>query len=362
MKKRDIGVAVVGSGRIGTLRASLIAAHPTVRFLAVSDLDADRARALSERVGAQAFSGENLEVISRPEVDAVVVSTSEHEHVEPILQALELGKPVLVEKPIALRLEDADRIIEAAERSGVELRVGYAQRFKRRYMLAKEQIVQGRLGRIIGGTTRTCNTRAQGFQILQRSAHATPVLDVLTYWVDMACWFLEGRHPVEVVARGHGLIYKGAGYEADDLTWAIVTFDDGAVMNLGVYYALPEKYPALGQSVRMELYGTDGVLMLDEDHKDELLYTDKGIPHAYIPGHGVNMAFLSSTTPGDWALGDYWGPLADETRSWLDHLVTGRPCQLATAEEARQTLEVTIAVEESARSGQTVRLPLGEGH
>ncbi len=361
MQKKDIGVAVVGAGRIGTLRANLISTHPGVRFLAVSDLEAARAQKLSESVGAQVHSADNLEVISHPDVDAVVVSTPEHDHAEAIIQALELGKPVLVEKPITLTLEDADRVIAAAERTGAELRVGYAQRFKRRYMLAKEQIEEGRLGRIIAATGRTCNTRAQGMQILQRSAHATPVLDVLTYWVDMACWFLEGRRPVEVVARGHGVIYKAAGYEVDDVTWAIITFDDGAIVNLGVFYALPEKYPALGQSVRLEIYGTDGVLMLDEDHKDELLYTDKGIPHAYIPGHSVNMAFLSSTTPGDWALGDYWGPLLDETRSWLDHLVTGRPCHLATAEQARQTLEVTIAIEKSARTREAVKLPLGEG-
>ncbi len=362
MKRKELGIAVVGSGRIGSLRARLAARHPSVRFLAVSDLDPARAGALGEEAGAQLASGDNLEIIRRPEVDAVIVSTPEHDHARPIIQALELGKPVLVEKPIALTLEDADRILAAAGRSGAELRVGYAQRFKRRYLLAKEQILQGRLGRVLGGSGRTCNTRAQGFQILQRSPHATPVLDVLTYWVDMVCWFLEGNRPVEAVARGHGVIYKEAGYAADDMTWALLTFEDGAVVNLGVYYALPEKYPTLGQSVRLEIYGTDGVLMLDDDHKDELLYTDRGIPHAYIPGHQVNMAFLSSTTPGDWALGDYWGPLADETRAWLDHLATGRPCALATAEEARQTLEVTLAIEQSARTGEAVRLPLGEGN
>lgn len=86
-----------------------------------------------------------------------------------------------------------------------------------------------------------------------------------------------------------------------------------------------------------------GVLLFDDDHKEQILYTNRGIPHSYVPGHGVDMAFLSSTAPGDWALGDFWGPLASETRSWLDHLSTGRPCALATPLEARRTLEVTLA-------------------
>ena len=113
---RQIGVAVVGSGRIGTLRAHMAARHPSVRFLAVSDKDPERAGTLGRAVGAQLASGNNLDVIAHPEVDAVIVSTSEHEHAEPLLQAIDLGKPILVEKPLALSLDDADRVVAAADR------------------------------------------------------------------------------------------------------------------------------------------------------------------------------------------------------------------------------------------------------
>ncbi|MEI9478281.1 MAG: Gfo/Idh/MocA family oxidoreductase [Deltaproteobacteria bacterium] len=86
---RELGIAVVGAGRIGTRRATIAANHPGVRFLAISDKEPSRARDLATQVNAQFFSGDNLEVISRPEVDAVIVSTSEHEHTRPVLQALE---------------------------------------------------------------------------------------------------------------------------------------------------------------------------------------------------------------------------------------------------------------------------------
>ena len=80
MKQSNIGVAVVGAGRIGTLRARLAAKHPSVRFLAVSDRDPARARALADAAGADLFSGDNDEVISHPEVTAVIVSTPEQQH------------------------------------------------------------------------------------------------------------------------------------------------------------------------------------------------------------------------------------------------------------------------------------------
>ncbi|HSQ04507.1 MAG TPA: Gfo/Idh/MocA family oxidoreductase [Burkholderiales bacterium] len=356
MDTRELGVAVVGSGRIGSLRAQMAAAHPAVRFLAVSDLDAGRAKRLAEKTSADLFSGNNEDVIAHPRVNAVIVSSSEHEHLAPVMRALELGKPVLVEKPIALTVADADRMIARSEETGTPLRVGYAQRFKRRYLSAKDQILEGRIGEITALVGRACNTRAQGIEILKRSPNATPVVDVLTYWVDVAGWFLEGIRPYEVTARGHGTVFRKAGFDVNDTTFALITYENGAVVNLGVYYALPAHAPQLGMGVRIEVYGSEGALILNDDHTDELLITNKAIPHAYIPDLAFPTAFLSSSTPGNWHLGDYWGPVADESRVWLDHLSRNRPCPMATARDARLNLQITLAIEESARTGKSVRL------
>ena len=355
---KSLGIAVVGAGRIGTLRARLAAKHPSVGFLAISDINKDNARALAEKTNADFHSDDNFEVIGRPEVNAVFVSTPEGEHAAPVRKALELGKPVLCEKPIALSIKDADDVLETLKATGGKLRIGYSRRYKECFLRAKEQMVQGRLGKVVGGLARVYNSRAQTFAILKRDPHATPVLDVLTYYVDLMCWFLEGNRPVEVVARGQHGIFKDAGYSAQDVTWALITFADGAVINLGIAYALPAKYPTQGQSDRVELLGTEGTMLIDDDHMDHLLYTEKGIPHPYVPGHKVEFAFLGSNSAGDWALGEFWGSLGNETRAWLDHLVTGNPTAHTTPEQARMNLEVTHAIERSAKTGQAVRLPL----
>ena len=358
IKNDYLGVAVIGAGRIGTLRARLAAKHPSVRYVAIADIDPARAKALAGQAGAQAHAGDTDEIISHPEVNAVIVSTPEGEHVAAVCKALELGKPVLVEKPIAMSLKDADMILATLKRTGGSLHVGYSRRFKECFLRAKEQMVQGRLGRVVGGLARVYNSRAQAFAILKRDPHATPVLDVLTYYVDLMCWFLDGNRPVEVVARGQHGIFKEAGYGAHDVTWAIVTFADGAVINFGVSYALPARYPTLGQSDRVELLGSEGTMIIDDDHMDHVLYSDKGIPHAYVPDHALNMAFLGSNTAGDWAVGDFWGPLANETRTWLDSLVTGNPTVQTTPEQARLNLETTLAIERAVATGQSVNLPL----
>jgi predicted dehydrogenase len=356
--KKELGVAVIGAGRIGTLRARLAAKHPSVRFIAISDADPERARSLAQQTGAAYHCADNDAAIARPEVDAVFVSTPEGEHAAAVRKALDLGKAVLVEKPIALSLADADDILATVRQTNGTLRVGYSRRFKECFLRAKEQMIHGRLGTVVGGLARVYNSRAQAFAILKRDPHATPVLDVLTYYVDLMCWFMEGNRPVEVVARGQGGVFHEAGYSAHDVTWALVTFADGAVVNFGVSYALPTKYPTLGQSDRVELLGTEGTMMVDDDHLDHLIYSERGIPHAYVPDHQVNMAFLGSNTAGDWAVGDFWGPLGNETRAWLDHLVTGNPTAHTTPEQARINLETTIAIERAVATGKPVRLPL----
>ena len=324
----------------------------------MSDQDPAKAKALAELAGAQFHTADNNAAIDHPDVDVVFVSTPEQEHAEPIKRALRAGKAVLCEKPIGLTLQTADDILDTLAKTNGKLRFGYSRRYKEVFLRSKEQVVQGRLGKIIGGLARVYNSRAQTFQILKRDPHATPVLDVLTYYVDLMCWFLEGNRPVEVVARGQYGVFKDAGYNVHDATWAIVTFADGAAINLGISYSLPANFPTQGQSDRVELLGTEGTMLVDDDHKEHMIYTEKGVPHPYVPGHSLNMAFLGSNSAGDWALGNFWGSLGNETRAWLDHCVAGTPCVHTTPEQARVNLETTIAIERSVATGQAIRLPL----
>src|SRR6267142_4686671 len=288
-RAKELGLAIIGSGRIGTLRARLAKDHPAVGYIAVSDAEPAKAGELAQKVGANFHSGDNDAVIARPEVNAVVVSTSEGEHLKPVLKAIELGKPVLVEKPIALTLAEADQLLRAIGQHGANVRVGYSRRYKERYLIAKEQINQGRMGRLIGGAARVFNSRSQALAMLKRNPHATPVVDALTYYVDLMNWLLDGKRLVEVYARGQTGTLLKAGHDVTDLSYAVFTYDDGTIVNLGVCYALPEKYPSLGHAARVEVIGTDGVMILDDDHTDQLMYSEKGVPHVYLPDHSVNM-------------------------------------------------------------------------
>ncbi|MEK6709870.1 MAG: Gfo/Idh/MocA family oxidoreductase, partial [Nitrospinota bacterium] len=225
--KERIGVGVIGSGRIGSLRAHLSAGSARVGFLAVSDIDPARAAALAQQTEAAFHSGDNRAVIGHPEVDAVIVATPEGEHTEAVCLALELGKPVLVEKPIALTLAEADRILAAQAKSGADLYVGYTQRLRRRFLSVKEHIAAGRLGEVMAGRLTIHHSRADAQQMRARAKGATPITNSLTYMADLALWFFAPRRPVRVCAVGGGEVFQDGPDKLGDYGWGIVTFDAG---------------------------------------------------------------------------------------------------------------------------------------
>ncbi len=349
-RSAPVGLAVVGAGKIGRHRARLAAQHAGVGFLAVVDVDPAAARRLAEEIRADHWSADVHQTLSLPDIRVAIVSTPEGRHVEPVLAALNAGCVTLVEKPLALTLEDADRLLQAADDS--QLRVAYSMRYAQRYAVAKEQLSAGRVGQIVGGLARTYDTIAVGRAILDRSPSATPAADILTYLIDVLGWY-HPAPPVEVVARGHGKILRSEGYSADDATFALVTYEDGAVVSFGTSYSLPAGYPIAGLATRIELIGTDGALFITEDHGDQVLYTEHGYSNDYVDQR-LNLAYLGSRTSGEWAGGTMFGRVADETRAWLDHLTAGGPCHIPTAAEARRTLAVTLAIDESVRIGAPV--------
>ena len=353
--RRNIGIGMIGTGKIGVQRARLAALHPAVDFVAVMDADQERAEEVGRAINADLVATSIDELVSHDRVDAIIISTAEPFHVEPACAAANAGKPILIEKPLAMTLDDADRIISATDNADVEARVGYSMRYLQKYSVAWDNIKQGKLGDIVGITSRVYNSRKAGLTILQRSAEATPVIDIVTYLVDVACWYLAPQVPVEVVSRGHGRVFRENGFDIDDVAFSMIRFSDGTVVDAGVCYMLPENFPTSGQSIRFDVFGTDGALMIDDDHRDQMMYTEHGYRNSYTE-QVLNFAFLGSRTTGEWVGDTMFGRLANETRAWIDYLVTGTDCHITTVREARTVLAVTLAIEESLATGDAVKI------
>src|SRR3954452_14051322 len=131
---RQISVAVIGTGWCGGIRAETLARHPLVKSLHLAELRAERLDELKCKLNAASASGDYKPVLANREVDAVSISaTSESTHSPIARDALNAGKHVFLEKPIALSLKEADELISLAKSKNLKFTIGYSQRFNPKY-------------------------------------------------------------------------------------------------------------------------------------------------------------------------------------------------------------------------------------
>lgn len=346
---KETGIAVIGAGGIGRLRAQCCHQIPQVDYLAVCDIKRDRLDQLASDVNANLATENYEEAIRHDRVGAVIVSTDEEYHHGPASLAVELGKSVLIEKPFVLSLDEADDILAKAEKTGADVFIGYTQRFRRKYLLAKQATNSGQLGDLIMALGKIYVTRAVGEAVARRSPNTTPSINTLTYLVDLILWYFEGKTPVEVYAKSTSRVFKP--YNRDDFQWMIVTFDDGSVATLGTSWLPPHHWPAYTATMEVDLQGTTGSLNIDDAHRDVVLAPGESIPCPYTPEHEVDVAFLGSAMPGDFIMGEFFGPMKEETDAFIRHILGMGSVGLTTGQQGRQVLALTMAADKSAREG-----------
>ncbi len=143
----EIGFGVIGCGRISENHLQALAKAPGTRLQCVADVNAELAQGRAEQHGASAWVADYRELLAMSEVDAVVVCAPTFLHAEIVCAAAETGKHVLCEKPIAMKLEDAERMIAFCEGAGVRFMVGFVRHYSPQWLKLREIIVSGRIGR-----------------------------------------------------------------------------------------------------------------------------------------------------------------------------------------------------------------------
>jgi predicted dehydrogenase len=178
-----------------------------------------------------------------------------------------------------------------------------------------------------------------------------------THALDMCMWYLEAKTPVECYARSIDKVL-GPLYQGIDATAGMIMMSDGCVYHLNISWALPVTWPGAVYSLEVGITGTEGVLTIDDTHRDIVLAVSAPQNEGYAPDQRRLVDFMGSYPPGDMALGELRGPMREETDSWLNRIALGVPTQAATAAEAHNRLMLTKALDLSARRKQAVKLPL----
>ncbi len=342
MKK--VGFGVIGTGIVGGAWHAHVYHHlPQAELVAVCDLNEQRAGEIAERYDVSQVYTDYRDLLARDDIAAVSIATPDFAHREIAVAAAKAGKHILVEKPLATTVEDAEAILQAVEEAGVTLMVDFHNRVNPAFVTAKQSVAAGELGEIQYIYARLSNTTFVPTQMLPWASQSSALWFLASHTLDMSCWLLDDQ-PKRVYAVSRSGVLQSLGVDTQDYHVAIVEFERGAVVTLENCWILPETEPNVF-NLKLQILGSDGVMYLNtSDNRTVEKYTRAGVSLPDTLGFTLdaNSARLS-------------GFVLEAIARFVDAVVDGAPVLASGAEAALVTRALT-AIEASARTGQPVEL------
>jgi len=352
MSKSDaIRLGVIGAGFIGKVHCKEFKAIPGVELAGTSDFLPARAEALAAELGVKKVYKDAESLIADKSIDAVVVAVPNQYHSALTVQALEAGKHVLVEKPMALNSGEAKKIVAAQKKARKVVMVAHQMRWEGLSQIVKKQVQEGALGRVYNvkaGWWRRCGIPGWGSWFTRMSeSGGGPLIDIGVHMLDLALWLAGSPKPVSVFGSTYsefGPKRKGLGtwgtpewdgrYDVEDLATAMVRLDNGATLTLEVSWAVNTDSD---QKPFIHLMGSEG---------GASIYGDC----AKFSGQQFGRPFsIDVPRPGD------VNARADLSKHFIDCVRSGKE-PISPAESGLLNNLVLDSIYESARTGKLVEI------
>ncbi|MBP5274759.1 MAG: Gfo/Idh/MocA family oxidoreductase [Abditibacteriota bacterium] len=348
-------VAVIGVGGISEVHIAGYKANPDVELYAFCDINEKRLKEKGARHGVtRLYTDEATMLKECPEIEAVSVCTWNAAHAPCSIMALNAGKHVLCEKPMALNTQEANAMKEAADKNGKLLMIGFMRRFSDNMEVLKDFVNAGDFGEIYYAKARYIrrNGAPGGWFGNKEFSGGGPLIDLGVHVIDMVRYIMGKPKPVSVYGATYdklgnrpGIKSLLAGYTAsdadsktdifnvEDMATALVRFDNGAILHIEVSFSM--NIPKEEENV--EIYGSKSGAVLYPDLK---MYTQQNdyltnVSLAQNPKMGFEYMFVK------------------ETAHFIKCITEGMECR-NPAEDGVVLMQILDAVYESARTGHEV--------
>lgn len=336
--KKPFGVCVIGCGYMGTIHAERWQAVPEAKITAVVDIIPERAAALAHRTQSEAYL-DYREALARLDVDVVSVCIPTNQHAEASIAALELGKHVLCEKPIARTLEQADAMIAAAEAHQVKLGLGFMRRHSPVVQDLKARLAAGELGRPVLYNAADIREIRPKLAMHGALVNGGPVIDMAVHLIDLWNTIFDS-HAVSVSAQGLKLgqdrsELAGIDPLAIDTATVLVKYASGDIGTFVVCWGLPPKVNPPDR--RDQIYAPRGLgeAAYGMRHQELLAMTEGGLWQTLSVSH-EDMFQNEIKAFARWVLDEETFP--------------------ASGEDGKAALRVALAAIQAIETGQTIQL------
>ncbi len=332
-----IRTAIVGMGIRGDLFAQGLRQNPDATLVAVCDANAGRLEAARAEWGVPGY-GDVQQMLEQGGPDAVLICTPDFAHREQVVAAAEHGVHVMVEKPLATSMDDADAMLAAVQSAGIICQVAFENRWNPPLVRVKQAVESGELGDVSLVSARLNDTLYVPTRMLSWAAQSTVGWFLLPHVVDLAIW-LSGKQPSQAYAVANKRLLPSLGVDTYDTICTTLSFHGGMQAMFETTWVLPDSSPAIF------------------DFKFEIL-GDKGVLHVDVQDQMVHQSTDTFTYPGTLVV-DVYGktrgfPL-DMLDSFIDSVKNGTP-PLATVQEGHAVTRVIDAVHRSIESGRPIPL------
>jgi predicted dehydrogenase len=333
---RTVKVGVIGLGVIGREHVNSYRRLDGVEVVGGYDAAAKTAEAACREAGINIF-GSAEELVAHPEVSAVSVCTPEGLHVEPTMLAIEGGKHVLVEKPLASSHEDGLLLVKAAGSTDRLVMVGQTLRFDPYYVAAKKLLEEGSIGSVVHLSARRSNSLTNGVRTAGRT---TVSLFLGVHDLDFCMWALNSRVASAYAVGARGILQRQYGLEVADTMLGTVEFSSGAVGGVEFSWALPitgtdvldAHFEALGEDGQVLVHRHLGIIELVSRREQRR--------------RPVDIYHLTGLQPAQSAL-DL------EVGAFVQAVTDGRPSPVS-ARDGYEAMVAALALDQSSASGVPV--------
>ena len=321
---KTLNIGVIGLGAIGQKHCQVLGAIRQAKIVAVADVNEAVLNATAEKYHAVPYT-DYKELFKHEGIEAVVVATPDDLHRDPCILAAQSGLHVLVEKPIATSEEDALAMMDAAEKAGVKLMVGFTLRFVPHYLKTKAAVAEGKLGQMISIFARRLNVAGQAKRIGGRCG----VLHFLGIHDFDAMRWIVGSEPVSIYSEASTSTERD--FPNEEETFSIIKFANGVVGCAHIGWKLPDNHPG-GRDFKLDIIGDQGSLNMDLASQGLKIYTESG--HKF-----------PSTAPG----------LTEEDRAFVDCVLDDTPV-LVSGKDGLVALKMVMAALESIKKKAVVEI------
>lgn len=366
MKKKNLRIGIIGCGNIAFQKhlPSLERLGSKVSLVAFCDTLEERAKKASEEYGVKEASvyKDYHKLLEDESIDVVHVLTPNVSHAQITVDALELGKHVMCEKPMAINSEEAKRMLNASKRTGKKLTIGYQHRFRRDSLFLNKLIQDGELGEIYltkAHAVRRRGVPTWGVFLDKEKQGGGALIDIGTHALDLALWLMNNYNPKLVVGStysklssksdgnvfGHWDHEKLAGVE--DSAFGFITMENGATIMLESAWALnvinakESQVTLCGTEAGAEMFGdsdaNEGYVVLNTSKHNQLLEM-KTITSNLIPSLRTEeeLGYL-------------------EAKHWIDAIIHDKT-PMVTPEQAYVVTQILDAIYYSSETGQAVNI------